>query len=75
MARTVRAVYEAGHLRLLEPVDLTDGQAVHVTISHEAAELPELMTEPRIAGLHRGEIWTSDDFDAPLPDEFWLGEG
>ncbi|SKB13594.1 hypothetical protein PL11201_520115 [Planktothrix sp. PCC 11201] len=23
---------------------------------------------PRIAGLHRGEIWTSNDFDAPLPD-------
>lgn len=28
---------------------------------------------PRIAGLHRGMIWTSDDFDAPLPDEFWTG--
>jgi antitoxin (DNA-binding transcriptional repressor) of toxin-antitoxin stability system len=27
----------------------------------------------RIAGLHRGAIWTSDDFDAPLPDEFWTG--
>jgi len=28
----------------------------------------------RIAGLQRGKIWTSDDFDAPLPDEFWTGE-
>lgn len=28
----------------------------------------------RIAGLNRGMIWTSDDFDAPLPDEFWLGK-
>ena len=27
----------------------------------------------RIAGLHEGAIWTSDDFDAELPDEFWLG--
>jgi len=27
----------------------------------------------RIAGLQRGKIWTSDDFDAPLPDEFWTG--
>lgn len=27
----------------------------------------------RIAGLHQGAIWTSDDFDAPLPDEFWTG--
>jgi prevent-host-death family protein len=28
---------------------------------------------PRVAGLHAGAIWTSDDFDAPLPDEFWVG--
>ena len=28
----------------------------------------------RIAGLNRGMIWTSEDFDAPLPDEFWLGK-
>ena len=27
----------------------------------------------RIAGLHEGAIWTSDDFDAPLPEEFWTG--
>jgi antitoxin (DNA-binding transcriptional repressor) of toxin-antitoxin stability system len=27
----------------------------------------------RIAGLHRGAIWVSDDFDAPLPEEFWVG--
>ncbi len=25
---------------------------------------------PRIAGLHAGAIWTSDDFDEPLPEEF-----
>ncbi|MGH9942609.1 MAG: type II toxin-antitoxin system Phd/YefM family antitoxin [Pyrinomonadaceae bacterium] len=29
----------------------------------------------RIAGLNRGSIWMSADFDAPLPDEFWLGQG
>lgn len=28
----------------------------------------------RVAGLNRGTIWTSDDFDQPLPDEFWLGQ-
>jgi hypothetical protein len=28
----------------------------------------------RIPGLHTGTVWMSDDFDAPLPDEFWLGE-
>jgi prevent-host-death family protein len=25
----------------------------------------------RIPGLHVGAIWTSNDFDEPLPDEFW----
>lgn len=28
----------------------------------------------RIAGLHAGMTWVSDDSDAPLPDSFWLGE-
>lgn len=28
----------------------------------------------RILGLNRGEISMSEDFDDPLPDEFWLGE-
>ena len=28
----------------------------------------------RIAGLNRGSIWTSPDFDEPLPDEFWSGK-
>jgi antitoxin (DNA-binding transcriptional repressor) of toxin-antitoxin stability system len=27
----------------------------------------------RVAGLHRGVARVSEDFDAPLPDEFWLG--
>jgi antitoxin (DNA-binding transcriptional repressor) of toxin-antitoxin stability system len=29
--------------------------------------------KPRVAGLHKGAIWASDDFDEPLPDEFWVG--
>jgi len=28
----------------------------------------------RVAGLNRGAIWTSEDFDKPLSDEFWLGQ-
>jgi antitoxin (DNA-binding transcriptional repressor) of toxin-antitoxin stability system len=27
----------------------------------------------RVADLNKGEIWMSDDFDEPLPDEFWMG--
>ncbi len=28
----------------------------------------------RVAGLNRGTIWTSEDFDEPLTEEFWLGK-
>jgi antitoxin (DNA-binding transcriptional repressor) of toxin-antitoxin stability system len=28
----------------------------------------------RTPGLHTGAIHTSDDFDEPLPDEFWTGQ-
>lgn len=28
----------------------------------------------RIAGLHRGAMQASEDFDEPLPESFWLGE-
>jgi prevent-host-death family protein len=31
-------------------------------------------TYPRIPGLQAGQMWMSDDFDAELPDSFWLGE-
>ena len=27
----------------------------------------------RTPGLNRGEIWTSEDFDEPLPESFWTG--
>lgn len=30
-----------------------------------------LSTTPRVAGLHTRAIWTSDDFDEPLPEDFW----
>jgi len=35
----------------------------------------EAPMKKRIAGMHRGEIWVSDDFDEPLPEEFWMGTG
>lgn len=27
----------------------------------------------RVPGLNSGAIWVSDDFDEPLPDDFWPG--
>lgn len=32
----------------------------------------ESAATPRVAGLHAGLGWVSDDFDDPLPEEFWM---
>jgi antitoxin (DNA-binding transcriptional repressor) of toxin-antitoxin stability system len=34
----------------------------------------EAKSGKRIAGLHQGMWRVNEDFDDPLPDEFWLGE-
>jgi prevent-host-death family protein len=37
--------------------------------------VPEpIAAEKRAGGWCRGKIWVADDFDAPLPDSFWLGQ-
>lgn len=36
---------------------------------------PRQKSLTRIAGLNKGEIQMSEDFDAPLPDSFWAGSG
>lgn len=35
--------------------------------------IPLTSGQPRIPGLHAGAIITTEDFDDPLPDEFWEG--
>lgn len=37
-------------------------------------ELPALVAQPRQPGLQPGSIWASDDFDEPLPNDFWAGD-
>lgn len=32
-----------------------------------------VLTTARVAGLHPGAVWTSEDFDEPLTDDFWIG--
>jgi len=40
------------------------------------ATSPEQSLQPRVLGLFEdvGKTWTSDDFDAELPDSFWFGD-
>ena len=54
-------------------------QGGEVVITQDGKPLARLVpvAQPkkrRIAGLNRGSIWSSPDFDVPLPDEFWLGQ-
>jgi antitoxin (DNA-binding transcriptional repressor) of toxin-antitoxin stability system len=52
-------------------VVLTEGKSPVVRlvpVSHK-------VKKPRVLGLHAGKMWMSPDFDDPLPDSFWLGEG
>lgn len=43
--------------------------------ARDAGEIPVQPDTPgaRTPGLHAGLYWIVDDFDAPLPDDFWLG--
>ncbi|MBP8251799.1 MAG: hypothetical protein KAX40_05510 [Herpetosiphon sp.] len=36
--------------------------------------IPATIKKPRIGNLNPNSIIVGDDFDDPLPDEFWLGE-
>ncbi|MHB1556183.1 MAG: type II toxin-antitoxin system Phd/YefM family antitoxin [Isosphaeraceae bacterium] len=48
-------------------VILTDGAVPRARI------VPCEGAGPRVAGLHSGAIQAAPDFDAPLPDDFWIG--
>ncbi len=48
-------------------VIVTEGQVPRARL------VPLVPGAARIPGLHPGAIQTSDDFDAPLPDDFWTG--
>lgn len=47
-------------------------------LKHRYGAATQVLSQPlpdRTPGLHQGDgYWMADDFDAPLPDEFWLGE-
>lgn len=65
--------------QFLELLDLVS-QGNRVVIQKDEEPLAEIVgigspkKGKRVAGLNRGTAWVSDNFDAPLPDEFWLGE-
>lgn len=39
-----------------------------------ASSSPAPAIRQRVAGLDKGTLWMSDDFNDELPDEFWFGD-
>jgi hypothetical protein len=67
IVRELEKIPEPMQLSVLAFTRSLDVSATHE--NHDPSELP-----PRTLGLNRGAMKMSDDFDEPLPDEFWLGE-
>jgi prevent-host-death family protein len=45
----------------------------HIILSDKEKPIARLIPiRGRIPGLHTGAIWTSNDFDEPLSEEFWI---
>jgi antitoxin (DNA-binding transcriptional repressor) of toxin-antitoxin stability system len=67
-------VHEAELDELLRLVEA----GTEVILTEENTPIARLMPidasiAPRVAGLHREAIVTSEDFDEPLSDELWTG--
>jgi hypothetical protein len=67
---TITQIGSEGALKL-EHLPFPEGEAVKVRIEPSAERGPQ--RKPFVFGLHAGLVETSEDFDAPLPDSFWLG--
>jgi antitoxin (DNA-binding transcriptional repressor) of toxin-antitoxin stability system len=52
-----------------EEVVIADGEQLQVKLV-PMSQAPH----KRLFGQHRGKITMSPDFDAPLPDDFWLSD-
>ncbi|MGH7950757.1 MAG: type II toxin-antitoxin system Phd/YefM family antitoxin [Limisphaerales bacterium] len=57
---------QSGHEVIIE--DSHKGKARLVPVAEMKKQ------KPRVFDLHKGQVWMSDDFNAPLPDSFWTGE-
>ncbi len=75
--RTITVELKEFETRLRELLALAEGGAevVITQMNVPRARLVPLPgpTEPRTPGLHPGAFQPADDFDAPLPEQFWLG--
>lgn len=79
MQHKVETTISANGALILRDLPFQAGETVEVVIQSRPASKPATngiaaALPPRILGLHAGAFTVSADFDAPLPDEFWLGD-
>lgn len=75
MARNVTIEEADGHLD--ELIKLAEGGEEIVIVQGSQPKVRLVPVAPsaavRVFGQYRGKIDIAPDFDAPLPEEFWLG--
>lgn len=63
---------EVRRLQIDQPVS-PSREEVEAAVQESLRRVASGQGDFRVLGLHAGTSWVSDDFDDPLPDEFWLG--
>ena len=76
MTRMVNAEEAKDQLPALLVLALAGNEVIITEVGKPLARLVPVTSskKKRVAGLNRGTIWTSEDFDEPLPDDFWVGQ-
>jgi hypothetical protein len=65
--------------RLARAADLPESEQERIAadvlavLGEKPGDRAPFPVERRVAGLGEGTVRMADDFDAPLPDAFWLG--
>jgi prevent-host-death family protein len=73
ITRTVEVREAQSRLNELLP-SVTAGEEIVLTENNQPVARLVPMEYPsgkRVPGLHAGMVWVSEDFDAPLDEEFW----
>jgi antitoxin (DNA-binding transcriptional repressor) of toxin-antitoxin stability system len=73
MLKTVEVQEAQVRLRELLSQELQGEEFVLTEDNKPVARVIPILS--RVAGLHTGAIWTSEDFDEPLSDRFWTDNG
>lgn len=76
--RTVNIHEAKTHLSELLAMAMEGEEVIIAKANKPMVKLVPIMPQKgknRVFGMHRGEVWISEDFDEPLPDEFWMGNG